>query len=118
METKICEPWPSAWRAIAFGTWRIGSHACDFEFVQKAIGGVPEPARMPRLECDTTIELFSQSGEKRAGDAGVECKARRQLHEQAAEARTQGREFGEERLEQLCAACEPLIMRDCARDLY
>ena len=38
---------------------------------------VTEPASMPRLECDAAIELFSQYGEKRTGDAGVECKTRR-----------------------------------------
>ena len=60
MEAKIREPWPSAWLAIAFGSWGIRSHARDFEIIQQAIGGGPEPARMPRLECDAAIELFSQ----------------------------------------------------------
>ena len=43
--------------------------------------------------------------------------ARSQLHEQTAEARAQRREVREERLEQLGAASEPLVMRDRARDL-
>ena len=60
MEAKIREPWPSAWLAIAFGSWGIGSHACDLRILQQAIGAFPEPARMPRLECDAAIKLFSQ----------------------------------------------------------
>ena len=117
METKVREPWPTAWLAIAFGSRRIRCHACDFEFFQKAIGGQPEPAHMPRLECHTAIELFSQYGEKRASDTGVECEARRQLHQQAPEARAQRREVCEERLERRGAIGEPLVMRDRAREL-
>ena len=65
----------------------------------------------------TAIELLSHYGEKRAGDPGVECKARRQLHQQAAEARAQRREVCQERLERRCAIGEPLVMRDGAREL-
>ena len=118
MEAKIREAFPSAWLAIAFGAWRIRSHASDFELVQQAIRGVAEPTRMSRLERDTAIESFSQHGEKSAGDPGVECKARRELHEQAAEARGQRCEVREERLEQRRTIRELLIMRDRSRDLH
>src|SRR6186713_2402770 len=43
---------------------------------------------------------------------------RSQLHEQAAETGAQRCEIREERLEQLCTASEPLVMRDRARDFH
>jgi len=118
MEAKVGKPWPSGWFAIAFGSWGIRSDARDFEIVQQAIGGRPEPARMPRLERDTAIELFPQRGEKGAGDPSVEFMARSQLHEKTAETGAQRCDVREERLEQLCTARETVVMRDLARDLY
>src|SRR5688572_31554822 len=48
MQTKICEPTPSAGLASSVSSRRIRGHACDFEFIQKAIGAALEPARVPR----------------------------------------------------------------------
>ena len=60
MEAKISEAAPTGWLATAAGSWRIRSHARDFEIIQQAIGGGPDPARMSRFDCDAAIELFPQ----------------------------------------------------------
>ena len=117
MKSKVRKPAPSAWLAIAFSSGRIGGYAGHFEFIQKTIGAGSKPARMSRLEGDAAIKSFSQYGKKRASDPGIERQARRQLHEQAAEARAELREVREEHLEQRRATREPVVMRYRARNL-
>ena len=100
MESKIRKPAPSAWLAIAFGSWRIRGDACDFEFIQKAIGAAFKPARMPRFECDAAIESFSQHGEKRASDAERRTRGSAAAARAGNRGAAQRREVREERLEQ------------------
>lgn len=117
MESKIREPAPSAWLAAALGSWRIRSDACDFEFIQKALSAGFKPARMSRFEGNAPIESISQHGKECASNARIECEARRQLHEQAAGARTQRRDGSEKVSNWPGAICKALIMRDGARNL-
>ena len=96
MESKIRETAPSTWLSSGFSSWRIGSDARNFEFIQKPVGAGAKPARVSRLKRDTAVKPLSQHGAERASNAGIECKTRRQLHEKATRTRTQRRQVREE----------------------
>jgi len=117
MESNVDESRPSARLPVYLCPWRIGSDARDLEFVQQAIGATLEPTGVPGLERDATIVSPSQDIEECTRATHVEREARRQLHEQTTQTRSQGRNLFQEYFEERSASRKTLVMSNRAWNL-
>jgi len=117
MESNVDQPRPSARLSIALRSWRIRGDARNLELAQQTIGAAVEPAVVSRLERDTAIVSPTQGIDENTRATRVEREARRQLHEQTTQTRSQWRDFRQECFEKRAASRKTLIMRDCAWNL-